>query len=72
MQELLKYAVGKNFSTTYYIKLFEEDDGKYSVYANNDNFNWGYHAVFTSKEDAESDFYHTLDFYKHLNWKEIK
>lgn len=71
MQKLLKHAVGKNFSTTYYIKLFE-NDGKYSVYANNSNFNWGYNALFTSKEDAESDFYHTINLYKDLDWKEIK
>lgn len=71
MQKLLKHAVGKNFSTTYYIKLFEVD-GKYSVYANNDNFNWGYCAIFTSKEEAESDFYHTLNLHSHLKWKEIK
>lgn len=71
MQKLLKHAVGKNFSTTYYIKLFEVD-GKYSVYVNNDNFNWGYCAIFTSKEEAESDFYHTLNLHSHLKWKEIK
>ena len=51
MQKLLKHSVGKNFSTTYYIKLFEDDE-KYIVYANNDNFNWGYIATFTSKEEA--------------------
>lgn len=71
MQKLLKHAVGKSFSTTYYIKLFEEDN-RYTVYSNNSNFNWGYSALFTSKEEAESDFYHTINLYKHLNWKEIK
>jgi hypothetical protein len=71
MQKLLKHAVGRNFSTTYSVKLYEDDD-RYFVYANNSNFNWGYVASFTSKEDAESDFYHTLQVYKLLNWKEIK
>ena len=71
MQKLLKHAVSKNFSITYYIKLFEDDE-KYIVYANNDNFNWGYIATFTSKEEAESDFYHTLNLHSHLKWKEIK
>ena len=53
MAKLLKEAKAKSFDTHYYIKMFEEENGKFMTYANNSNFNWGWVRVFNKKEEAE-------------------
>ena len=70
MLELLKEAKTKSFSTEYYVKLhFDNETGHYSVYANSNKFNWGHSATFETKQEAEVDFYHTLDKYDFYKWE---
>ena len=67
---LLEVAKAKFRSIEYYIKIFfDEKTNEYSVYANNTNFNWGYNRIFKTKEEAEVDFYHTINLFDRLNWK---
>lgn len=68
MLKLLKRADTEKFGVSYYVKLFiDADNEKFTVYANNTDFNWGFGHSFETLEEAENDFYNTLkrfDFYK--------
>lgn len=66
--KLLKEVKSRRFSTEYYVKLFADTEtGKYSVYANNSNFNWGYNYVFDTLEEAEKHFNKTLETFDYKN-----
>ena len=68
--KLLKEAKAKKFSVEYYVKLhYDEEVGRYSVYTNNSNFNWGYSAVYDSLEEAENDFWHIINKYDFYKWE---
>lgn len=69
MLKLLKEAKTKPFRTEYCIKLFAEDGGKFSTYANNSNFNWGWVRIFDTKEEAENDFYDSLKMFNYYKWE---
>lgn len=69
MAKLLKEAKTKSIYIEYYIKLFEEDNGKFVTYANNSNFNWGWVRMFNTKEEAEKDFYDSLELFSHYKWE---
>ena len=69
MAKLLKEAKAKNFDTHYYIKMFEEENGKFMTYANNSNFNWGWVRVFNKKEEAEEDFNKSLKLFDYYKWE---
>ena len=68
--KLLKEAKAKKFSTECYVKLhYDEETKHYSVYANNSNFNWGHSAFYDSLEEAEKDFYDTINLYDFYEWE---
>ena len=69
MTKLLKEAKAKPFLVEYYIKLFEEENGKFMTYANNTNFDWGWVRVFNTKEEAEKDFCNSLELFNHYKWE---
>lgn len=70
MLELLKRADAESLDRFYYIKLFADTETKkFSVYANNSNFSWGFNHVFDTKEEAESDFYDTLKRFDYYKWE---
>lgn len=69
MAKLLKEAKAKSFDTHYYIKMFEEENGKFMTYANNSNFNWGWVRVFNKKEEAEEDFNKSLKLFDYYKWE---
>lgn len=69
MAKLLKEAKSKTFSVEYYVKLFAEEDGKFMTYANNTNFDWGWVRIFNTKEEAEKDFYNSLELFDHHKWE---
>lgn len=67
--KLLKEAKTKSFKTKYSVKLFDEEDGRFCVYANNSNFNWGHSAIYETKEEAEKDFDNILKLYNFYKWE---
>lgn len=69
MAKLLKEAKAKSILVEYYVKLFEEENGKFMTYANNTNFDWGWVRIFNTKEEAEKDFYNSLELFSHHKWE---
>lgn len=71
--ELLKESKAKKGSIRFYVKIFfNNETKKYSVYANNTNFNWGHCALFDTLEEAQNDYYNTIRLYDYYDWEEVK
>ena len=67
--KLLKEAKAKSFETVYTVKLFDEENGEFCVYANNNHFNWGGCTMHETKKEAEKYFSDILKLYDFYKWE---